>query len=86
MQLDLTDQEPRALQVVDHAIETDRYPLSPRIQTLRPILAKFGPLEPPPLHPATVERVSPSLSLVRKIPEQAVAFVWPPEHTWSARS
>jgi hypothetical protein len=46
MQLDLTDQEPRAPQVVDHAIENDRYPLSPRIQTLRPILAKFGHWNP----------------------------------------
>jgi hypothetical protein len=51
VQLDLADQEPRAPQVVDHAIENDRYPLSPRIQTLRRILAKFGPLEPAPTPP-----------------------------------
>jgi hypothetical protein len=36
----------------------DRYPLSPRIQTLRGILAKFGPsapAPPPPARPPTPE-------------------------------
>jgi hypothetical protein len=35
----------------EHLFRADRYPLSPRIQTLRSILAKFGPIAPAP--PAT---------------------------------
>jgi len=33
---------------VTEAIEADRYPLSPRVQVLRRILAKFGPIGPTP--------------------------------------
>jgi hypothetical protein len=47
MQLDLTDAETLALlNLLTETIEADRYPLSPRIQTLRAILAKFGPMGP----------------------------------------
>jgi hypothetical protein len=41
MQLDLTDEAAALLRLLNRAIEYDRYPLSPRIQTLRGILAKF---------------------------------------------
>ena len=42
--LDLTDDEVSALRkLLSDAIEYDRYPLSPRIPTLRSILAKLGP-------------------------------------------
>jgi hypothetical protein len=49
MDLDLTDEETLALlNLLTEAIEADRYPLSPRIQTLRGVLAKFGPMGPAP--------------------------------------
>jgi hypothetical protein len=49
MQLDLTDEEASALRkLLADAIEYDRFPLSRRIQTLWGILAKFGPMGPPP--------------------------------------
>jgi hypothetical protein len=49
MQLDLTDEETRALlNLLMEANEADRYPLSPRIRLLRGILAKFGPMAPAP--------------------------------------
>ena len=56
MHLDLTDQETAALtQELREIVENDRYPFSPRIRTLRAILAKFRP-EPPrePLPPPKV--------------------------------
>jgi hypothetical protein len=44
MHLDLTDEETAALAQELHAIvENDRYPLSPRIRTLRGIFAKLRP-------------------------------------------
>jgi hypothetical protein len=53
MQLDLTDEETLALlNLLTDAIENDRYPLSPRIRTLRGILYKFGPMGPAPPPPA----------------------------------
>jgi hypothetical protein len=53
MQLDLTDAEAAALvSLLNRAIQADRYPLSPRIRTLRGILTKFGPMGPKPLPPA----------------------------------
>ena len=46
MHLDLTDEEAAALtQELHDIVESDRYPLSPRIRTLRSILAKLR-LEP----------------------------------------
>jgi hypothetical protein len=48
MHLDLSDDETFALlNLLTDKIENDRYPLSPRIRTLRGILAKFGPIAPP---------------------------------------
>ena len=45
MTLDLDDAETRALlNLLIEAIEADRYPLSPQVQTLRPILVKFSEL------------------------------------------
>jgi len=42
--LDLTDEEAAALtQELHDIVENDRYPFSPRIQTLRAILAKLRP-------------------------------------------
>jgi hypothetical protein len=44
MHLDLTDQEAAAALTQEHnIIENDRYPFSPRIRTLRGILAKLRP-------------------------------------------
>ena len=50
MLLDLTDEEKLALAAeLKRTISEDRYPLSPRVQTLKAILAK---LEPAPAAPA----------------------------------
>ena len=47
MTLDLSDEETRALlNVLMDAIEDDRYPLSPRVQTLTAILARLQPPKP----------------------------------------
>jgi hypothetical protein len=44
MPLDLTDDETAALaRLLSETIEGDRYPLSPRIQTLKAILGKIRP-------------------------------------------
>jgi hypothetical protein len=63
MQIDLDDEEKLALlNLLTDAIETDRYPLSSRVQVLRRILAKFGPIgpaPPPPARPPTVEERDP---------------------------
>jgi hypothetical protein len=64
MQFDLTDEESSALRkLLADAIEYDRYPLSPRVQTLRRILAKFEPMTPqppPPARPPTPEERDPN--------------------------
>jgi hypothetical protein len=69
MHLDLTEEETSALlNLLTETIENDRYPLSPRIQTLRRILAKFGPMAPappPPARPSTPEERDP-----RRAPRQ----------------
>jgi hypothetical protein len=53
MQLDLTDEETLALlNLLTETIESDRYPLSPRVRMPRGILAKFGPMGPAPPPPA----------------------------------
>jgi hypothetical protein len=44
MMLDLTDEETDALaRLLSRTIDNDRYPLSPRVQTLKGILAKLRP-------------------------------------------
>jgi hypothetical protein len=44
MQLDLSDDETAALtRLLTNTIDADRYPLSPRIQTLKGILGKIRP-------------------------------------------
>jgi hypothetical protein len=52
MHLDLTDEQAAALiRELHDIIESNRYPFSPRIRTLRAILAKLRPepaREPPP--------------------------------------
>jgi hypothetical protein len=52
MHLDLSHNEAAALtQELRDSVESDRYPFSPRIQTLRAVLAKLKPepaREPPP--------------------------------------
>jgi hypothetical protein len=56
MNLDLSDEETTALtRLLTNTIDADRYPLSPRIQTLKAILAKIRPEPvreplPPPKH------------------------------------
>jgi hypothetical protein len=63
MQLDLTDEETTALlRELNAIIDNDRYPLSPRIRTLRGIRAKFpaAPPDPPPARPPTLEERNPS--------------------------
>ena len=54
--LDLTDDEAAALaQELNDIVENDRYPFSPRIRTLRAILAKLRPeLVREPLPPLKV--------------------------------
>jgi hypothetical protein len=63
MHLDLSEEETFALlNLLTKTIENDRYPLSPRIQTLRGILTKFGPMAPappPPARPPTAEERDP---------------------------
>jgi hypothetical protein len=53
MQLDLPDEEIAALvRLLTNTIDADRYPLSPRIQTLKAILGKIRPEpRPEPLPP-----------------------------------
>jgi hypothetical protein len=61
MRIDLTREEAVALlSLLNRAIENDRYPLSPRIRTLRGIRAKLpgAPPEAPPAKPATPEEGS----------------------------
>jgi hypothetical protein len=56
--LDLTDEEAAALlRLLNRTIADDRYPLSPRIRTLRGIRAKLpgAPQEPPAAKPPTPE-------------------------------
>ena len=52
MNLDLTDEEiATLLRELDRIIENDRFPLSPRVRTLKQIRAKIRPepkREPPP--------------------------------------
>jgi hypothetical protein len=44
MMLDLTEEETDALtKLLSRTIDDDRYPLSPRIQTLKGVLAKIRP-------------------------------------------
>jgi len=56
MMLDLTEEENDALaKLLSRTIDDDRYPLSPRVQTLRGILGKIRPEPvrkplPPPKH------------------------------------
>jgi hypothetical protein len=67
MMLDLTDEEATALAKELHDIvENDRYPFSPRIRTLRGILAKLRP-EPvrEPLPPPKVY-AAPRAALARR--------------------
>jgi hypothetical protein len=59
MMLDLTDEETDALaRLLSRTIDDDRYPLSPRVQTLKGILAKLRPepvrepLPPPKVYAA----------------------------------
>jgi hypothetical protein len=53
VQIALNDEEKLALlNLLVETIEADRYPVSPRIQALRRVLAKFGPMRPAPLPPA----------------------------------
>ena len=53
MHLDLSEAETfPLLNLLTKMIENDRYPLSPLIQILRGILAKFGPMAPAPPPPA----------------------------------
>jgi hypothetical protein len=40
------------LNLLTETVQGDRYPLSPGIQTVRGILAKFGPMAPLPRPPA----------------------------------
>jgi hypothetical protein len=68
MPLDLTDDETAALtQELHDIVENDRYPFSPRIRTLRGILAKLRP-EPvrEPLPPPRNHYEPPSKGRYRK--------------------
>ena len=66
MYLDLTDDETAALaRLLKSTIDADRYPLSPRIQTLKTILDKIRP-EPvrEPLPP--LKRYEPRIGAARR--------------------
>ena len=66
MILDLTEEETDALaRLLSRTIDADRYPLSPRIQTLRAILGKIRP-EPTrePLPP--LKRYEPSRATAKR--------------------
>jgi len=60
MHLDLCDEETEALaRLLRHAIDDDRYPLSPRVQRWKTILDK---IEPPPARepfPPPIKRYEP---------------------------
>jgi hypothetical protein len=68
MLLDLTDEEWRALvRHLHHAIDEDRYPLSPRLAPLRATLAKLDPVKPrPELPPPLKSFMAPSASYRRR--------------------
>ena len=62
MNVHLSDNETESLtRLLHHAIDDDRYPLSPRVQTWKAILGKIHP-EPPrePLPPPTKRYEPPS--------------------------
>jgi hypothetical protein len=66
MMLDLTEEETDALaRVLSRTIDDDRYPLAPRIQTLKAILTKIRP--EPPREPLPLPKVyaPPRASLAR---------------------
>jgi hypothetical protein len=66
--LDLTDEEAAALtQELHDIVENDRYPFSPRIRTLRAILAK---LPPPKVY-------APRATATRRTPHRPIAMTWP---------
>ena len=59
MTLDLTDEETAALtRLLSTTIDADRFPLSPRVQVLRGILAKLRP-EPERAPPPPLKRYEP---------------------------
>jgi len=65
MHLDLTDDEAAALtQELHDIVEDDRYPFSPRIRTLRGILAKPEPVREPLPAPKVYE--TPRATAARK--------------------
>jgi len=68
MSVDLTDDETESLtRLLRHAIDDDRYPLSPRVQTWQAILGKIHP-EPrrEPLPPPTKVYEPPSKGRYRR--------------------
>jgi hypothetical protein len=72
MHLDLSDEEATALtQELHEIVEHDRYPFSPRIRTLRGILAKLRP-EPVPEPNAATKGVRAAASNGR---QKATAWV-----------
>jgi hypothetical protein len=72
MQLELTDEETRALlNLLIDVIEADRYPNSPRIRLLQAILAKCGDVGGlPPELAARVRRYAPPPPARRPTPEE----------------
>jgi hypothetical protein len=67
MTLDLTDDDKAALiELLRDMIDRDRFPLSPRIQQLRAILAKLAPALPrPQLLPPPKPSPRPSATLAK---------------------
>ena len=60
--IEMTDDDKAALaELLRETIAADRYPLSPRIQKLRAILAKLAPPppRPEPLYAARIEDLAP---------------------------
>jgi hypothetical protein len=83
--LDLTDDEAAALtQELHDIVENDRYPFSPRIRTLRGILAKLRPepvrkpLPPPKGVCAAIQRQIPASAEIRAQPSMTELVAAPP--------
>ena len=67
MQPDLSPEDYAAIAVLlRDTIKADRFPLSPRVASLRAILDKLDPPEPLPLRHPPLKPYAPSMFLARK--------------------
>jgi hypothetical protein len=79
-QLDLTDEEKRALiALLKRTLEYARYPLAPRLDPLKAILAKLDPPARPVLEFVRARRADPAAGSVRLSAYDRLLPVRPPE-------